>query len=290
MSKRVRAHIRESRQREDEQPIAVGDGRVVVSHVQAEGGLLVGPGGDQVVAPSSLEDHRRMEVSDQLPAVVLERDRGHGELHVFGEQGDDAGHVARHEGVGEPLDQGLLGRRPREGGRFMLTGGLEAAVQGGPGALKGTVDRIFAGLEHVGHLGGVVAEDVSEHQNGALSWRQVLEGGDERQRDSLSRLVARLGPRAGSATSSRVKSANGSSQTTSESREGSGHITVGGTVSVNGGRRGPSRSALRHRLVATRYSHVRTDERSSKPPKPRHAANRVSCTASSASWADPRIR
>ncbi len=84
MSKRVRRANPRSCQREDEQPIAVGNGRVVVSYVQAEGGLSVGPGGDQLVAPSSLEDHRRMEVSDQLPAVVLERDRGHAELHVFG--------------------------------------------------------------------------------------------------------------------------------------------------------------------------------------------------------------
>ena len=38
-------------QREDEQPIAVGNGGVVVSYVQAEGGLSVGPGGDELVAP-----------------------------------------------------------------------------------------------------------------------------------------------------------------------------------------------------------------------------------------------
>ncbi len=125
-----------SRQGEDEQPVAVGDRRVVVSHVQAEGGLSVGPGGHQLVAPSCLEDHRRMEVSDQLPAVVLERDRRHGEPNVPCQQGDDAGHVACHEGVGEALDQDLLGRRPREGGRFTLTGRLEAAIQGGPGALR----------------------------------------------------------------------------------------------------------------------------------------------------------
>ena len=171
LSNRVKAQNPSSRQGEDEQPVAVGDRRVVVSHVQAEGGLSVGPGGHQLVAPSCLEDHRRMEVSDQLPAVVLERDRRHGEPNVPCQQGDDAGHVACHEGVGEALDQDLLGRRPREGGRFTLTGRLEAAIQGGPGALKGAVDRIFGGLEHVGHLGGVVAEDVSKHQNGPLPWR-----------------------------------------------------------------------------------------------------------------------
>ena len=108
--------------------------------------------------------------------------------------------------------------------------------------------------------------------------------------DIASLASYRVGPGVGSAMPSSVKSANGCSQTTSDSRVGSGHVTVGGTVSVNGGRRGPSRRAFRHRLVATRYSHVRTEERSSNPPKPRHAAKSVSCRASSASWVDPRIR
>ena len=56
-----------------------------------------------------------------------------------------------------------------------MTGRLETAVQAGPGALEGTVDRIFAGLEHVGHLAGVAAEDVPEHERGPLAGREVLE-------------------------------------------------------------------------------------------------------------------
>ena len=56
------------------------------------------------------------------------------------------------------------------------------------------------------------------------------------------------------------------------------------------GRRLPARSAFRQRLVATRYSQVRTDDRPSKPARPRQAASMVSCSASSASCAEPSIR
>ena len=85
------------------------------------------------------------------------------------------------------------------------------------------------------------------------------------------------------------RSGYGSSQGTSPSRVGSGG---------SGQDCGPSivtlrllaRRALRQRLVATRYSQVRTEARSSKPPSPRQAASSVSWSASSASWAEPRIR
>jgi len=41
--------------------------------------------------------------------------------------------------------------------------------------------------------------------------------------------------------------------------------------------------AFRQQFVATRYSHVRTEARSSKPPSPCQADSRVSCSPSSAS-------
>ena len=53
----------------------------------------------------------------------------------------------------------------------------------------------FGGLEHLGDLTGSVAEDVAQHQHGALLRRQMLEAGDEGERDPLARLVARLGAR-----------------------------------------------------------------------------------------------
>jgi hypothetical protein len=46
----------------------------------------------------------------------------------------------------------------------------------------------------------------------------------------------------------------------------------------------------RHTFVAIRYSQERSAERPSKSARPRQARTIVSCTASSASKADPSIR
>ena len=77
----------------------------------------------------------------------------------------------------------------------------------------------------------------------------------------------------------------------------SGPATIGasascaGAPSPDGSGRRPRRSiAVRHTLVAIRYSQVRTDERPSNPSKDRHARRYVSCTRSSASSAEPSIR
>jgi len=61
-------------------------------------------------------------------------------------------------------------------------------------------------------------------------------------------------------------------------------------TTLTGGRRRPARSASRHRLVATRYSQVRIDARPSNPARPCQADSNVSCSASSASAAEPRNR
>ena len=55
-------------------------------------------------------------------------------------------------------------------------------------------------------------------------------------------------------------------------------------------RRLADRSAFRLRVVAIRYSQVRSELRCSKPPRLRQAVSSVSCIASSASCADPRMR
>jgi hypothetical protein len=56
------------------------------------------------------------------------------------------------------------------------------------------------------------------------------------------------------------------------------------------GRRFIDRRMLRHRLVAIRYSQVRSEARSSKPPRFCQADRSESCSASSASWNDPSMR
>ena len=87
--------------------------------------------------------------------------------------------------------------------------------------------------------------------------------------------------------SSRV-SGQGCSQVISPRRLGSGGWN-GGTGSA-GVRRRAARSALRHWLVAMRYSQERNEDRSWNPASPRQAASRVSCSMSSASVSEPVIR
>ena len=67
------------------------------------------------------------------------------------------------------------------------------APQGGPRTLEGTRDRVDGGVEHGGHLGGGIAEHVTQHEHGHLTRRQELEGGHEREGDRLALFVASRG-------------------------------------------------------------------------------------------------
>ena len=62
-------------------------------------------------------------------------------------------------------------------------------------------------LEHLGDLGGAQPEHVAQHEHRALARGQVLEAGDERERDRLAQLVARLraGRGVGDALQQRVR-------------------------------------------------------------------------------------
>ena len=57
----------------------------------------------------------------------------------------------------------------------------------GPRALERAVDRGDARVEQLGHLGGLPAQHLAQDQHGALAGRQVLQRGDERQADRVSR-------------------------------------------------------------------------------------------------------
>jgi hypothetical protein len=78
---------------------------------------------------------------------------------------------------------------------------------------------------------------------------------------------------------------SGSSQATSPTRLGCGRSGSSGPSLC--GRRLADRNASRQRLVATRYSQVRSEGRRSKRASPWQAASNVSCRASST---EPRIR
>ena len=96
------------------------------------------------------------------------------------------------------------------------------------------------------------------------------------------------GPADASGSSSISRSGYGSSQSTSLIRDGSGGSTPVGRVIAD--RRLADRRMFRQRVVAIRYIQVRTEARPSNCPRLRHAVTRVSCSASSASATEPRIR
>ena len=71
------------------------------------------------------------------------------------------------------------------------------------------------------------------------------------------------------------------------------YVSTGGDAgprSMGSARRFSPRSVSRQTLVAIRYSQERSEDRPSKPSAAFHARSIVSCTASSASKADPSIR
>ena len=84
-----------------------------------------------------------------------------------------------------------LACRPAAGGAAAAGVG-EVVVDRGPRSFEGALNRFLGGIEHLGYLARVVAQNVAQHKDGALSRRQQLQGGDERERDRLRGLVAGL--------------------------------------------------------------------------------------------------
>ena len=136
-----------------------------------------------------------------------------------------------------------------------------------------------------------IAEHVAQHQHGALPGRQALQPGHERQRERLPGLVAGLGTGrgVGQVVEERVRVGLQPQRLAPAGWARAGGSEYRYRLAVSG-RRPVSRSAFRHRLVAILYSQARIEARSSNPSSPRQAASRVSCSMSSASWTEPRIR
>ena len=106
-------------------------------------------------------------------------------------------------------------------------------------------------------------------------------------------MPAREAATAAGSSCSAASSASGSgcSHGTSAAAASGAAGSPAGPPSPDGRGRRPRRSiAVRHALVAIRYSQVRIDERPSNPSNERHARRYVSWTRSSASSAEPSIR
>ena len=151
------------RQGQHHEPGAVED-PVRRAGVEAEGRLAVGPGRDRPVDPAHREEELE-EVGDDVTTVVLVGQRRHREEHVVGEEADQAVEVAGLVGADEPGDQLVLRRRGRPGWRSAPS----AQGRAGPGALQRAVDRVDRRLQHLGHLAGAEAEDVTQEQHGDLA-------------------------------------------------------------------------------------------------------------------------
>src|SRR5215471_10551176 len=91
------------------QPVGVHECGVRVALVDTEGGLAVGPGGDEATALAIAAEAEGQEPVRQLVALVFQRYRGHDQPCVVGEQGDDGVYVPRLERVGEPGGEPLFG-------------------------------------------------------------------------------------------------------------------------------------------------------------------------------------
>ena len=95
--------------------------------------------------------------------------------------------------VGEAADDVALALGVRQRRPF-ASGGRQPRFERLPRAAQQAVDRRRAGLEHLGDLGGAVAEHVAQDEHRTLLRREVLQADDEGQCDRLPGLVARLRP------------------------------------------------------------------------------------------------
>ena len=222
-----------------------------------------------------------------MSCVALEPfvERRHGVHRVFVEQGHERVHVVALEGVDVAGQQRLL----RFVDRFDRMARDIATLESGARSLQRAVGRRNRCVEQFRGLDRAQSQDVPQNEHRSLPRRQMLQRGDERQPDALARhrhlrgvaarrehptVRDRLDPRLGAEWLAQAEHPQWS--------------------------RDPDRSDAARRclpfnrskqtFVAIRYNHERTDERPSKRSNARHARTMVSCTASSASKAEPSMR
>ena len=195
--------------------------------------------------------------------------------------------VALLDRRGEPPHEFALARGPRQRGALATASG-HARVERRAGTLQGALDRRFARLEHLGDFGGAKAEDLAQHERGALAGRQVLQRGRECQPHGLSGFVARRRPSGGIGDPFEQ------------------HVRVWVEPRRLGhpgrlGRLGHRRYLLWAALAVAERVQAAIGGDPVQPgaergalleaaSSPRQAASSVSCTMSSASCSDPRIR
>lgn len=87
----------------------MGDRGVGIAQVVGDCWLAIGSGGDHAVAALVAEHNARVEACNEVVALVFERDGGHSQPDVLGEQAEHGLDVACLEGSGEPVDEVVFG-------------------------------------------------------------------------------------------------------------------------------------------------------------------------------------
>ncbi len=134
----------------------------------------------------------RSDVVVGLQPHLVRRHRPRG---VLAQERGERLHVVPLERIDVAVEQRALLLVGRSQGLGVLD--LEG-LEGRARALQGAVHRRDRGVEELGHLGRLPAQDLSEDQHRPLPRRQVLQRGHEREADRLARLehlggVAALG-------------------------------------------------------------------------------------------------
>src|SRR5215831_5059724 len=124
------------------------------------------------------------------PAVVGYWRQRRSDDDIVGEQGDYRVNVPGLVGPRETFDD--LPFDGRAGHRGRICTRWKPPVQVRARMLERAGDRILRRVEHARDLPGAEPENVAQDQDRPLPGRQELQGGDEGERDRLSRLIPRL--------------------------------------------------------------------------------------------------
>ena len=223
-----------------------------------------------------------------LPAAQPHLERRHRDAGVLVQQRDQPVDVVALERVHVAGQQIPLRLRERPVTRLGRPPGPLAAIVAA-GALQRAVHRDHRGVEQLGHLGGLPAQHLAQDQHRPLPGRQVLQGRDEGQPDAVlqhhppGRIGVRrhAGHRRGSARSRPPRAA----WPPARCWRAPGPTGPSAGPGASGCAACPGRRWWRSGTARSAAA-----DRPSNRSKACQARTMVSCTASSASCADPSIR
>ena len=215
---------------------------------------------DHPQLPGPGEQVHRHEAHHGLVAGEPGQHRGHLQRDILAQQLGQSAGVGVLDGRGEPVQQ----RPPvRLGGLGQLIFGGQRLRELGTGPPQAAVHRSRRRAQQIRHLSSRPLQHVPQDQHRALPGGQVLQRRDQGQPDTRPRHGHR----------SQIRALGGQQRVGKRlqprhlrPRHHGASGSSAGAPSPDGSGRRPLRSiAVRHTLVAIRYSQVRTDDRPSNP-------------------------